>query len=264
MAAADPGQRDGIEGADPRYRGARSRGAGRISTPGCRGAERARRSRWCTTWTSVPASPAEWRVDPFGGEIRDGAVWGRGALDMKGHGIIQLMAMIALKRAGVRLTRDLVFIGNADEEIGGLGTRTFIRDHPDLVRGIEYVLTESGDTRVEQGRVRWSGSASARSAPGGRDHRSTAPRRTPRSRPGTTRWPGCIRVLNRIAGWETPSASRRRSSATSRAWPATRTAPNGTGWRNRQRHSKARTAEPGCSATRAGTRCSGTPSPRRC
>ena len=53
---------------------------------------------------------------------------------MKGHGIIQLMALIALKRAGVPLTRDLVYVGNADEEIGGLGSRTFVEKHPDLVK----------------------------------------------------------------------------------------------------------------------------------
>jgi acetylornithine deacetylase/succinyl-diaminopimelate desuccinylase-like protein len=84
-------------------------------------------------------------------------VWGRGALDMKGHGIIQLMALIALKRAGVPLTRDLVYVGNADEEIGGLGSRTFVEKHPDLIKEIEYVLTEGADTRVEKGRVRWFG-----------------------------------------------------------------------------------------------------------
>jgi acetylornithine deacetylase/succinyl-diaminopimelate desuccinylase-like protein len=105
----------------------------------------------------VTATPKDWMVDPFAGEIRDGHVWGRGALDMKGHGIIQLMALIALKRAGVRLTRDLVYVGNADEEIGGLGSRTFVERHPDLVSRIEYVLTEGADTRVEKGRVRWFG-----------------------------------------------------------------------------------------------------------
>jgi acetylornithine deacetylase/succinyl-diaminopimelate desuccinylase-like protein len=63
----------------------------------------------------VTATPEDWMVDPFAGEIRDGHVWGRGALDMKGHGIIQLMAFIALHRAGVRLDRELVYVGNADE-----------------------------------------------------------------------------------------------------------------------------------------------------
>ncbi|HKU61208.1 MAG TPA: M20/M25/M40 family metallo-hydrolase [Gemmatimonadales bacterium] len=152
----------------------------------------------------VPARAAEWQVDPFGGEIRDGAVWGRGALDMKGHGIIQLMAMIALKRAGVRLDRDLVFVGNADEEIGGLGSRTFVKDHPDLVRGIEYVLTESGDTRVEQGRVRWFGIGVGEkltwwktiTAHGTASHASVPTRDNPVSR--------LVRALQRIADWETP------------------------------------------------------------
>ncbi len=76
---------------------------------------------------------------------------------MKGHGIIQLMALIALKRAGVPLTRDLVYVGNADEEIGGLGSRTFVEKHADLVKDIEYVLTEGADTRVQKGKVRWFG-----------------------------------------------------------------------------------------------------------
>jgi acetylornithine deacetylase/succinyl-diaminopimelate desuccinylase-like protein len=105
----------------------------------------------------VPATPKDWSVDPFAGTIKDGHVWGRGALDMKGHGIIQLMAFIALKRAGVPLARDLVYVGNADEEIGGLGSRTFLEKHPDLVERIEYVLTEGADTRMERGKVRWFG-----------------------------------------------------------------------------------------------------------
>lgn len=105
----------------------------------------------------VPAMGGNWSVDPFGGEIKEGHVWGRGALDMKGHGIIQLVTFIAIKRAGIRLKRDLIYIANADEEIGGLGSRTFIEQHPDLVKGIEYVLTEGADTRVENGRTRWFG-----------------------------------------------------------------------------------------------------------
>jgi acetylornithine deacetylase/succinyl-diaminopimelate desuccinylase-like protein len=105
----------------------------------------------------VTATAKDWTVDPFAGTIKDGHVWGRGALDMKGDAIIQLMALIALKRAGVPLTRDLIYVGNADEEVGGLGSRTFVEKHPDLVKQIEYVLTEGADTRVEKGKVRWFG-----------------------------------------------------------------------------------------------------------
>ena len=105
----------------------------------------------------VPVTREQWTVDPFGGEIRDGYVWGRGALDMKGHGIVQLMALIAIKRAGIQLDRDIVFIGNADEESDGIGAITFVARHKDLLQDVEYLLTEGADTRVEGGKVRWFG-----------------------------------------------------------------------------------------------------------
>ena len=105
----------------------------------------------------VPVSREFWSVDPFAGLIKDGYLWGRGALDMKGHGIVQLMTLIAIKRAGIPLNRDLVYIGNADEESGGSGSRTFISRHPELIEDVEYLLTESGGSRVEKGKVRWYG-----------------------------------------------------------------------------------------------------------
>ncbi len=101
----------------------------------------------------VPATPSSWTVPPFSGEIRDGYLWGRGALDMKGHGIVQLMALIALKRSGVPLNRDIVFIGNADEELGSTGAVVFVRRHPDLIRDVEYVLTEKTLNEVRDGKL---------------------------------------------------------------------------------------------------------------
>src|SRR4030095_11249407 len=65
----------------------------------------------------VPADARYWSVDPFAGVVKDGYVWGRGAIDFKGQGIAHLVALLALKRSGVPLTRDVVFIGNADEEL---------------------------------------------------------------------------------------------------------------------------------------------------
>ena len=97
----------------------------------------------------VPVTRDQWTRDPFGGEIVGGEIWGRGALDMKGHGIIQLMAFIALKRAGVPLARDIVFIANADEETDGRGAIVFAERHRDLLTNVEYLLTEGADTRVE-------------------------------------------------------------------------------------------------------------------
>ena len=105
----------------------------------------------------VPVTRDLWHEDPFAGVIRGGEIWGRGALDMKGHGIIQLVALIAIKRSGIPLTRDIVFIGNADEETGGLGAIAMVEKHRDLLEGVEYLLTEGADTRVEGGKVRWFG-----------------------------------------------------------------------------------------------------------
>lgn len=98
----------------------------------------------------VLASPEYWRVDPFAGVVRDGAVWGRGALDMKGEGIVELLAMVALKRAGVPLKRDIIFLATADEEIGnGVGAGWVVAQHPELVRGAEFLINEGGTIRAD-------------------------------------------------------------------------------------------------------------------
>jgi acetylornithine deacetylase/succinyl-diaminopimelate desuccinylase-like protein len=85
----------------------------------------------------VPATPSSWTVPPFSGELRDGYVYGRGAIDMKGEGVAQLMALVALKRGGVPLTRDIVVIANADEEWGSRGVLTFTDRHADLLGDVE-------------------------------------------------------------------------------------------------------------------------------
>ena len=97
----------------------------------------------------VPVNPASWSVDAFSGTIKDGYIWGRGAIDMKGNGIAQLMAMIALKRSGVPLTRDIVFIGNSDEELGSTGAIIFVQRHPELLRDVEYLVTEGADNVLD-------------------------------------------------------------------------------------------------------------------
>ena len=97
----------------------------------------------------VPVNQASWSVDAFSGAVKDGYIWGRGAVDMKGNGIAQLMAMIALKRSGARLTRDIVFIGNADEELGSTGAIIFVQRHADLLRDVEYLVTEGADNVLD-------------------------------------------------------------------------------------------------------------------
>jgi acetylornithine deacetylase/succinyl-diaminopimelate desuccinylase-like protein len=91
----------------------------------------------------VYADRRYWTVDPFGGAIADGYLYGRGAIDMKSTGILQLSAMLALKRAGVPLKRDLVFLATADEEAGSELGAQFIANHrPDWLAGAEYAISE--------------------------------------------------------------------------------------------------------------------------
>ncbi len=93
----------------------------------------------------------QWTVDPFAAEVRDGVLYGRGAIDDKGMLIANLQAMLALQRrvkAGERLTRDVIYVANADEEAGGdFGMGWLLKNHPDAIRA-EYALNEGGRTRV--------------------------------------------------------------------------------------------------------------------
>ncbi|MGH2584728.1 MAG: M20/M25/M40 family metallo-hydrolase [Dehalococcoidia bacterium] len=90
----------------------------------------------------VPVEREFWSVEPFGGEVRDGYVWGRGALDMKGMGIFELMAVLLLKRLGLPLKRDVIFFAMADEEAGGeYGIDWFAQHHPELLKA-DFCLNE--------------------------------------------------------------------------------------------------------------------------
>ena len=102
----------------------------------------------------VPADRAFWSVDPFGGVIKDGYIWGRGALDMKNMGIAELVAFLAFHRSGFPLKRDLILVNTADEEAGGrAGAGWLVQHHPDLFRDAEFLINESGKGRVENGAV---------------------------------------------------------------------------------------------------------------
>ena len=106
----------------------------------------------------VPAAAAYWSVDPYAGVVKDGYLWGRGALDMKGQGVAHLMAMVAIKRAGLKLNRDIVYIGNADEELGSTGGIVFVERHPELLRDVEYLITEGGDNQIDSaGKIQYFG-----------------------------------------------------------------------------------------------------------
>jgi acetylornithine deacetylase/succinyl-diaminopimelate desuccinylase-like protein len=81
----------------------------------------------------VPVDAESWAHDPFGAELIDGAVWGRGAIDMKDMVAMELSVMLALQRSGATLRRDVIFAAVADEEAGGtFGALHWVRERPDL------------------------------------------------------------------------------------------------------------------------------------
>jgi acetylornithine deacetylase/succinyl-diaminopimelate desuccinylase-like protein len=98
---------------------------------------------------TVLADAAEWKLDPWSGAVRDGEVWGRGALDMKGEVAASAVAIASLARDGFEPSGDLIFVASADEEVNvDYGLSWLCRDHPDAVRA-EYALNEGAGERIE-------------------------------------------------------------------------------------------------------------------
>jgi acetylornithine deacetylase/succinyl-diaminopimelate desuccinylase-like protein len=152
----------------------------------------------------VTAEPASWEVDPFAAVIKNGFIFGRGALDMKGEGLLHLMTMILLKREGPALSRDVIFLGTADEEVDDEGSLWMIANKADLFKNAEYLLTEGGDNLLDGGSVKIVGVDVAEKAPfwlrltatGLPGHGSR-----PVTDSATNR---LIRAMGRILDWETP------------------------------------------------------------
>ena len=97
------------------------------------------------------ADAREWQREPFGAELVDGEVWGRGALDMKGEVAASAVALATLAREGWRGEGDLIFIAAADEEVGdGFGLQWLVEAHPDAVRA-DFSVNEGAGDRVELG-----------------------------------------------------------------------------------------------------------------
>ncbi|MCX5203078.1 M20/M25/M40 family metallo-hydrolase [Streptomyces sp. NBC_00237] len=93
----------------------------------------------------VPAEPADWSVHPFSGEVRDGVVWGRGAVDMKNMDAMVLSVVRAWARAGVRPRRDIVIAYTADEEASAVdGADFLVERHAGLFEGCTEGISESG------------------------------------------------------------------------------------------------------------------------
>ncbi len=93
----------------------------------------------------VPANAQDWTHDPFSGEVADGCVWGRGAVDMKDMDAMTLAVVRDRLRSGRRPPRDIVLAFLADEEAGGtFGARHLVDHHPELFEGVTEAISEVG------------------------------------------------------------------------------------------------------------------------
>jgi acetylornithine deacetylase/succinyl-diaminopimelate desuccinylase-like protein len=103
----------------------------------------------------VGVERSEWQRDPFGGEVVDGYVWGRGAIDMKNFAAMAAMMCKVLARSGAPRRRDLIFAAVADEEMAcDHGSRFLVENHPEKVRA-EYAIGEGGGFTLNVGKQRY-------------------------------------------------------------------------------------------------------------
>jgi acetylornithine deacetylase/succinyl-diaminopimelate desuccinylase-like protein len=103
----------------------------------------------------VPVEASRWTREPFGAEVEQGCVWGRGTIDMKSKCAMDLGLALAIKRAGALPDRDLILAAVADEEAGSeLGARYLVEHHPELIRA-GYVLNETGGFTLHLGERRF-------------------------------------------------------------------------------------------------------------
>src|SRR5262249_46025586 len=94
----------------------------------------------------VPHDKEFWTVDAFGGAVKDGFIYGRGAMDMKSLGMAQFVTLLALKRAQVPLKRDVIFLATADEEAGGRGRAGGgVEDNHEFVGRAGVLLSHGGN-----------------------------------------------------------------------------------------------------------------------
>jgi len=96
----------------------------------------------------VAANPKEWSVNPFGGVVKDGFVWGRGAIDMKSMTAMEVVVMKLLKRNNIETKGDIILAATADEEKGGeAGAGWLVRNHLEKIRA-KYVINEGGGLAI--------------------------------------------------------------------------------------------------------------------
>lgn len=193
----------------------------------------------------VPADARFWSVEPLSGAVKDGYVWGRGALDTKGLGITHAMALLSLARRGASLAGDVVFLGVADEEAGGrMGAGHLVDEHFELFDGAGVVLNEGAAIWTDAGKTLFYGVEAAQKVP-------LWLRLTARGTPGHGSMPRpdaapsrLVRALSRVLAWETPlhvvSEVQRFHAATAQLAPPV--------WRDAYRDLRSALADPAFAA----------------
>ncbi len=101
----------------------------------------------------VPAKAEEWEVPPFSGEVRNGFIYGRGAIDMKSQAICQLLAFAQLQKDGVKPERDIIYLATCDEEVGGQYGVEYMLKNVEELRSASFVLSEGGCIVDENGHL---------------------------------------------------------------------------------------------------------------
>lgn len=97
----------------------------------------------------VPANASDWSVDPFSGELRDGYIWGRGAVDMKDGDAMYLAIVRSWARTGYVPPRNVLLVFFADEEAGSeYGSRWMVKNHPEIFEGYSEAISEVGGFSV--------------------------------------------------------------------------------------------------------------------
>ena len=152
----------------------------------------------------VTSDASHWTQPVFSANIVNGAIYGRGAQDMKSEGLAQLMVMVLLKREKIGLDRDVIFLAVADEEVDGSGTDWMIANQRELLGNAEYLINEGGENINENGKVQFMGIdvgektpfwlrviAHGRAGHGSRPDPESAPNRL-------------LRALDRIVSYHTP------------------------------------------------------------
>jgi acetylornithine deacetylase/succinyl-diaminopimelate desuccinylase-like protein len=153
----------------------------------------------------VPVEADKWDLDPFGGIIKDGYIYGRGALDMKGQGVTELMAMLLLKRHRLPLKRDVIFLATADEEVGGRRGTKWMLEHVPHLKEAACVLNEGGcilvrkDGELDHYEIATAQKVVAQFAvkAKGRTGHGSMPH-------GDSATVKLIRALDRLVAWQTP------------------------------------------------------------